>query len=111
MTTVSGWGAEKEGDVLSTKLRYVAVPIVDHEECETNYRERGSITSNMICAGLKEGGKDACTGDVGGALVVGGKLAGIVSFGFGCGDPTYPGVYTNIAVLRDFILSNMVTGN
>ncbi|KAJ9597877.1 hypothetical protein L9F63_011243, partial [Diploptera punctata] len=103
MATVSGWGAELDGDVLSPELRYVNVPIVNHDLCEHDYFDRGGITNNMICAGFEQGGKDACTGDVGGALVVEGKLVGIVSFGYHCGDPDYPGVYTNVAVFRQFI--------
>jgi secreted trypsin-like serine protease len=43
--------------------------------------------------------------DSGGPLVdtSSGLQVGIVSFGEGCGRPDYPGVYTNISNIRDWI--------
>lgn len=62
----------------------------------------------MICAGYFEGGKDTCMGDSGGPLVSTrtGLQIGIVSFGYGCAYPKYPGVYSNIAVVLDWIKEN-----
>lgn len=37
----------------------VQVPIVGNRECNCNYGV-GQITDNMICAGLRTGGKDSC---------------------------------------------------
>jgi trypsin len=79
------------------------VPIVSREECNKAYGAYGGITVNMICAGVTGGGKDACQGDSGGPLVVDGKLVGIVSWGAGCADPLYPGVYSNVATLKSFV--------
>ena len=46
---------------------------------------------------LRTGGKDSCSGDSGGALVCNGALTGIVSFGAGCAEPDYPGIYAEAA--------------
>ena len=72
------------------------------------------ITSNMVCAGFSEGGKDSCQGDSGGPLVVprnssddSAIIYGVVSFGTGCAKPNYPGVYARVAKYLDWIQSYM----
>jgi len=60
----------------------------------------------MIFANAPGGGKDACQGDTGGLLVVGGQLVGIVSWGVGCALPEYPGVYSNVATIRRCFTEN-----
>ena len=51
------------------------------------------------------GGKDSCQADSGGPLFTRNPftLVGIVSWGEGCGDPGYPGVYTRVSEYIDFI--------
>ncbi|XP_053370403.1 serine protease 27-like [Clarias gariepinus] len=94
-------------------LQEVEVPIVSNSDCETDYGS-GSITDNMICAGLTQGGKDSCQGDSGGPMVV--KVneswiqAGIVSFGYGCAQPNFPGVYTRVSQYEDWI-DNIISSN
>ena len=61
----------------------------------------------MICAGVPEGGKDACQGDSGGPLACGGLLTGIVSWGYGCARPDYPGVYSEVAYFKDWVENNV----
>jgi len=87
---------------VSPVLMKVSLPIVDRETCQ---RHMGRVvTDRMICAGyLHRGGKDACQGDSGGPLTVDDILYGIVSWGYECADPNYPGVYTNVANLRWWI--------
>ncbi|XP_030752640.1 trypsin-1-like [Sitophilus oryzae] len=93
----SGWGTLRESShTLPTELQSVEIPVIERSKCQQLYRRRGIVTIRMICAGAAQGGKDSCQGDSGGPLVSGGKLVGIVSWGFGCGRVRYPGVYTNL---------------
>eukprot|EP00584_Thalassiosira_punctigera_P001900 CAMPEP_0172545162 /NCGR_PEP_ID=MMETSP1067-20121228/15152_1 /TAXON_ID=265564 ORGANISM="Thalassiosira punctigera, Strain Tpunct2005C2" /NCGR_SAMPLE_ID=MMETSP1067 /ASSEMBLY_ACC=CAM_ASM_000444 /LENGTH=162 /DNA_ID=CAMNT_0013331851 /DNA_START=61 /DNA_END=546 /DNA_ORIENTATION=+ len=59
----------------------------------------GQITNNMICA--QDYGEDSCQGDSGGPLVVRRRSrdvqVGIVSWGIGCADEDFPGVYARIS--------------
>ena len=48
-------------------------------------------------------GKDSCQGDSGGPFACNDKLTGIVSWGAGCADPNYAGVYTRVAHYVDWI--------
>lgn len=41
------------------RLQCADVPIVGEQECERSYP--GMLTRRMVCAGHKEGGKDACS--------------------------------------------------
>jgi len=104
LAVVSGWGALNFGDThLPLQLQAVEVYITPREECNSAYAFLGGITENMICAAVPGGGKDACQGDSGGPLVVRGLLVGVVSWGIGCAEADFPGVYSNVAPLRSFI--------
>ncbi|XP_033976407.1 anionic trypsin-2-like [Trematomus bernacchii] len=82
-------------------LQCVEVPILSHKDCDGSYP--GLITDRMVCVGYLEGGKDACQGDSGGPLVCNGELQGVVSWGHGCAQPNYPGVYTKVCSLMPWI--------
>uniref|UniRef100_A0A3B3TRN0 trypsin n=1 Tax=Poecilia latipinna TaxID=48699 RepID=A0A3B3TRN0_9TELE len=96
---VSGWGHVRVsgGGQVPLKLRTVTVPIVSAARCNGSDSFNGNITANMICAGYPSGGKDACKGDSGGPLVCRGRVYGMVSWGNGCGDAQFPGVYTAVS--------------
>ena len=72
-------------------------------ECRKAGYFRFQISNNMMCAGYLEGGKDSCQGDSGGPLHVIDKNTGkyqeigIVSWGNGCAQKRYPGVYTRVS--------------
>lgn len=58
---VSGWGNNSPGgSYVPNTLRTVTVPIVSAARCNSSESFNGNITANMICAGFKTGGKDAC---------------------------------------------------
>ncbi|XP_056144799.1 transmembrane protease serine 9-like [Lampris incognitus] len=91
-------------------LQEVEVPVVGNRQCNCNYG-MGSITDNMICAGLAAGGKDSCQGDSGGPMVSkkDGRWiqSGIVSFGNGCAEPDSPGVYARVSQYQSWINSHI----
>ncbi|KAL3886432.1 hypothetical protein ACJMK2_026424 [Sinanodonta woodiana] len=104
--TVTGWGATHTGGSSTRYMLEVDVPIISNDMCEY-YLGRGTVHYSNICAGYTQGGKDACQGDSGGPLVckVGDSwaLAGIVSWGYGCGQRNAPGVYTRVASFISWI--------
>ncbi|XP_068581899.1 trypsin-like [Cebidichthys violaceus] len=111
---VTGWGTI-ETDVslpFPQRLQEVEVPVVSNTQCRRVY---SMLTSNMVCAGLDEGGKDSCQGDSGGPLVNNNNngsiwvLAGVVSFGRGCADAGFPGVYTRVSEYQAWINSHITT--
>ncbi|XP_039448291.1 trypsin-1-like [Culex pipiens pallens] len=106
--TVSGWGMTLYNGP-AHQLRAVDVPIADHDRCRRNYDSKHVITSFMLCAGYDAGGKDACLGDSGGPLTCSGKVAGIVSVGWGCAARDLYGIYADIAQARDWIQSQINT--
>ncbi|XP_055918970.1 trypsin-1 [Eupeodes corollae] len=101
---VSGWGNTQNQNESRTSLREAEVPIFNHELCSDKYKKFGGVTDRMICAGFLEGGKDACQGDSGGPLInQKGTLVGVVSWGYGCARPDYPGVYSRVSAVREWI--------
>lgn len=105
--TVVGWGKTSESGSMSSVLLEAEVDIVDRNECRADYEYLQTITKHMICAA--RAGRDACAGDSGGALIAKGSSAtadvqvGLVSFGAGCADPRYPGVYARVKTAHDWI--------
>nr|XP_033496381.1 complement C1r subcomponent-like [Epinephelus lanceolatus] len=110
MGLVSGFGIKGTNNqrFLSRKLRFVQLPVVGQETCSKSIallkwtRDHvPNVTSNMLCAGVPEGGQDACVGDGGGpfALRENGWFwaAGIVSWGVDCGKQGTYGFYTRVA--------------
>jgi len=105
---VSGWGLQDEaGTSVSPDLQHVTVPMVEDSQCDKMYSALTKLKEFQFCAGTTAGGKDACAGDSGGPLVVEQEgrfyLAGLVSFGRGCGRAAYPGVYTRLTSFLPWI--------
>jgi len=104
---VSGWGTTRSGGQLADILQWVQLPTIADADCGRMYPNE-DILDSMMCAGLPEGGKDSCQGDSGGPLATtdGTKLHGIVSWGYGCAAPNYPGVNTEVSYFVNWIGAN-----
>ena len=126
MSTITGWGTTSSGGSLADILQMVEAPIVDNNvACGSASDANGNsgqyncpqLDESMICAGdLVDGGEDACQGDSGGPLVVRSSdnsrwlLIGATSWGNGCADVAYPGVWSKVSHVLDWINENAVVG-
>jgi secreted trypsin-like serine protease len=104
---ITGWGATAEsgpGSGGSASLMAGSVPIFNINACANAYASAGDFVdpATMVCAGYADGGVDSCFGDSGGPMqapLLGGgyRLVGLTSWGEGCAEPGFPGVYTRVA--------------
>ncbi|XP_004925813.1 protein masquerade [Bombyx mori] len=108
--TVTGYGYMAETGPIPLRVREAEIPIVSDAEC---IRKVNAVTEKIFilpassfCAGGEEG-NDACQGDGGGPLVCQDdgfyELAGLVSWGFGCGRRDVPGVYVKVSAFIGWI--------
>jgi len=105
---VAGWGDTDKSalsDAFPLDLMEASVPLVSDADCGIRYAPdfRPAVE---LCAGNTT--YDTCQGDSGGPLLVDDAaghpvLAGDTSYGSGCAQPGAPGVYGEIAGMRDFI--------
>lgn len=96
----------------SNHLRQVAVPIWTADECSNSDYGKKRLTSNMMCAGYANGGRDACQGDSGGPMNFEGKtgsmeVIGVVSWGRGIIDEFSNFWLNNFVEYMKFLLSDM----
>ena len=79
------------------RLQHTSVKYVNNALCNKKYDADDQITNSMMCA-TANNGRDSCQGDSGGPLYdkENDVMVGIVSWGYGCGNPVYPGVYSRI---------------
>ncbi len=111
MATVLGWGDIRGDGDYPMDLHAVQLPLIGDATCARDYPTGGENlfqSRMMVCAGEQTtGGRDACQGDSGGPLVVAGRLVGLVSWGTGCAQPGYPGVYTRLAAMADAVRAQL----
>ncbi|MEU6777095.1 serine protease [Streptomyces sp. NPDC046759] len=103
---ILGWGTTSENGSSSNQLRTATVPVVSDSSCKSSYGT-DFVQSDMVCAGYTSGGTDTCQGDSGGPLLIGGVLAGITSWGEGCAEAGYPGVYTRLTTFSDLVTAQI----
>ncbi|XP_071380512.1 complement factor I-like [Centroberyx affinis] len=101
--SISGWG-RTAGGRSSDVLLWANVSLI--ADCQRFYKDR--FKPGMMCAGDLDGRVDSCQGDSGGPLVCEDDLGvsylwGIVSRREHCGQPGFPGVYTQVAYYFEWI--------
>ncbi|XP_076033079.1 clotting factor G beta subunit-like [Oratosquilla oratoria] len=102
----------------SQVLRRVRVSVTSRQECNTNYATLGDVFRQLFPRGIDESlicatagpGQAVCRGDSGGPLIYEDpppegrhEAVGVVSAGHGCGDVSFPSLYTRIDVFLDWI--------
>jgi len=117
---VSGWGKDAfNGGAYQHVLKEVQLPILNNRQCESMLKQTRLgpgfvLHEGFLCAGGEEG-KDACKGDGGGPLVceINGisQLAGIVSWGVGCGQRDVPGIYVKVSNYEKWIQDQLLRSN
>ena len=120
VATIAGFGVTESGGDQPDVLQEARVPIVADEVAAEAYPYLvegvdplfgGFESETQVAAGYPEGGVDTCQGDSGGPLLVSAgtemRLVGGTSYGVGCAEPGYPGVYSRLAdeTLREWIRS------
>jgi secreted trypsin-like serine protease len=106
---VYGWGDTTGRGTYPETLRTATVTVFADAVCAKAYPGdlNGTyVRASMLCAGAKGGGRDACQGDSGGPLVVGDRVIGLVSWGTGCAEAAYPGVYTRVAAMASLVAAH-----
>uniref|UniRef100_A0A2M4BSL3 Phenoloxidase-activating factor 2 n=1 Tax=Anopheles marajoara TaxID=58244 RepID=A0A2M4BSL3_9DIPT len=106
----TGWGTV--GGVYANIMKRIIVPVLPQTRCSTLLGQAGlgehfALPNQFLCAG-GEKDVDMCNGDGGSPLVCptadgSYKLAGIVSWGIGCGESQIPGVYTSVSNYASWI--------
>jgi trypsin len=120
LATIAGFGVTESGGDQPKFLQEAQVPIVDDAVAAEAYPYLvggvdplfgGFESGTQVAAGYPDGGVDTCQGDSGGPLLVPAagswRLVGDTSYGAGCAEPGYPGVYGRVAdtTLREWIAS------
>ena len=108
---ITGWGnTSSTGRDMPIQLQKATVEVIGSPSATKcgEYDAGKYIPETMLCAGIPVvGGIDACQGDSGGPLAirVDGTyyLAGVTSWGRGCAQPGFPGLYARVTTYVDWI--------
>ncbi|CAF1348642.1 unnamed protein product [Rotaria sp. Silwood1] len=101
-----GWGRLWENGPESSTLQQVILKAIDYQNATCYPLIYDQL--KQFCAGVENSEKDTCQGDSGGPLMMFTSskqwvIVGITSFGYGCAEPGYSGVYTRITAYLEWI--------
>eukprot|EP00550_Attheya_septentrionalis_P005179 CAMPEP_0198286206 /NCGR_PEP_ID=MMETSP1449-20131203/5342_1 /TAXON_ID=420275 /ORGANISM="Attheya septentrionalis, Strain CCMP2084" /LENGTH=716 /DNA_ID=CAMNT_0043983877 /DNA_START=111 /DNA_END=2261 /DNA_ORIENTATION=+ len=117
--TAAGLGTLYSEGPIANRLQFVEISRKTDSECDQAYNSNFDSPFNsdiMICAAdLNE---DSCQGDSGGPLVAAkgtgdpadDELIGVVSWGYGCAQEQYPGVYARVSYAYPWIEESIASG-
>jgi secreted trypsin-like serine protease len=120
LATIAGFGVTEADGEQPDVLQEARVPIVADDDAAEAYPYLvegadplfgGFESETQVAAGYPQGGVDTCQGDSGGPLLVPAgsamRLVGDTSYGAGCAEPGFPGVYGRLAdaTMREWIRS------
>ena len=112
---------DKDGNhVGTTDLREAEVELMTYKYCNSDEVYTGFVNpASMFCAGYPKGGIDACQGDSGGPAIIiksnesgtkiRARLLGLSSWGKGCAEEGWPGVYARTSGAYDWVMENART--
>jgi trypsin len=118
---VMGWGKPTVNgtEVKSDVLQQAEVLFIPNEKCRkiTSNSPMVNLSDDVfditLCAADFKEGDDACYGDSGGPIILQGKNVstdvqlGVTSYGFGCADPTLPGIYARVSYVKDWLADHI----
>ncbi|KAH9494424.1 Transmembrane protease serine 3 [Bulinus truncatus] len=108
---LAGWGATK-GTADQLVLNQVVLPIISDDICALeDWYGPDFLPNTTFCAGYEQGGQDGCSGDSGGSLICRRNglwySQGIHSWGYGCGEFKWPGIYTDVSKYSQWIFDTI----
>merc|ERR1712142_1328816 len=108
--TATGWGTIYSEGPQATVLMEVNLRTITNTQCGEDYGyDKTMIIPSMLCTVMP--GKDACQGDSGGPLVTFSTTrgryvqVGVTSWGLGCAEKDYPGVFARVTRLERWVLN------
>jgi len=109
---VVGWGDTSDSQNVrqpADTLQVARLKVIPNEQCnavsgrfgEYHVSLLGHIKQTMMCARNRK--RDACQGDSGGPLMTNEVQVGITSWGVGCNQRIFPGVYSRVSAAHTWI--------
>jgi secreted trypsin-like serine protease len=106
-----GWGTTGEKKLDGGILRSAPTAVVADGQCASSASYGSTYDAGQdVCAGdFALGGVDTCEFDSGTPLVIRGVVAGVTSWGVGCGRPHFPGLYVRVATFSTEISAQLTS--